>query len=238
MTNRVPTQNASPKTEFSARSYWVCFSFQIKQNLDLSSGATCVTLEYALSSLSAVPMATEAKADAPICYVALGGAEQASAPNMDWQVQHLYYAYEGLWERQHLPHMCTSHTAGTKPTYAQRILATAWTERCTVLRKGDLWRGRTELGSSCSIQHGAFCSMWFSAGNPHGCFSFGKWEISPSPSVPLEKALLAAREALRRSRHVGNRKTDVGESSARLEGKSSTFLKWSLIWYSHPEKQI
>lgn len=123
MTNRVPTQNASPKTEkFSARSYCVCFSFQIKQNLDLSSGATCVTLEYAISSLSAVPMATEAKAGAPICYVALGGAEQASAPNMDWQVQHLYYTYEGLWERQHLPHMCTSRTAGTKPTYAQRIL--------------------------------------------------------------------------------------------------------------------
>lgn len=89
----------------------VCFYFQVKQSLDLSSGATYVTLEYAISSLMSVPMATKARADAPICYVALGGAERASAPKMDWQMQHLYYTCEGLWERQPPPHTCTSHTA-------------------------------------------------------------------------------------------------------------------------------
>lgn len=119
-----------------------------------------------------------------------------------------------------------------------RILIHRSAQAMAVLRREDLWRERTELGSSCSVQHGAFCSMWFSAGNLYGCFSLGKWEISPSPSIPREKAVLAAREALRWSRHEGNRKTDVGESSACLEGKSYTFFKWSLIWYSHPEKQI
>ena len=237
MTHRVPTRNASPKTEkFSAWKYLVCFCFQIKQNLDLSSGATYVTLEYAISSLITVAMATKARADAPICYVALGGAEQASAPKMDWQMQHLYYTYDGLWERQPPPHTRTSHTA--VPNICARILTHHSVQAMAILRREDLWRERTELGSSCSIQHGAFCSMWFSAGNLYGCLSLGKWEISPSPSVPLEKALLAAREALRWSRHEGNRKTDVGESSACLEGKSYTFFKWSLIWYSHPEKQI
>lgn len=237
MTNRVPTQNASPKTvKFSARRYWVCFSFQIKQNLDLSSGATYVTLEYAISSLTTVPMATKARADAPVCSVALGGAEQASAPSMDWQMQHLSYAYEGLWEKH--PPLPTPHILLHQTNICAHTLIRRWVQATAILRKGDLWRERTEPGNSCSMQHGAFCSVWFSAGDPYGCFSLGKWEISPSPSFPLEKALLAAREALRWSGHDGNRKAGVGESSACLEGKSHTFLKRSSIWYSHPEKEI
>lgn len=83
----------------------------MKQILDLFSEATYVILEYAISSLITVPMATKARADAPICYVLLGGTEQARAPKTDWQMQHLYYTYEGLWERQPLPNTCTSHTA-------------------------------------------------------------------------------------------------------------------------------
>lgn len=57
-----------------------------------------MTLEYAVSSLAA----TTARADVPICHVALGGAEQA--PKMGWQMQNLYYTSESLWERQPPPH--------------------------------------------------------------------------------------------------------------------------------------
>lgn len=51
------------------------------------------------------------------------------------------------------------------------------------------------------------------------------FQISPSPSVALENALLAAREALHWSKDEGNRKADVGEHHACLEGKSHPFLK-------------
>lgn len=57
----------------------------------------------------------------PSANVALGGAEQASAPKMDWQMQHLCYTYDNVWERQPPP-----HTRSTKPTYVLIDSHTAW----------------------------------------------------------------------------------------------------------------
>lgn len=180
-------------------------------------------------------MAAEARAAAPICCVALG--EQYQPVPQRWAGRGRMSVIPTRIFRKNGP-LPTPHITVYQTQVGASILCTPLGSSNGHLGKRNLWRDRTEQGSSCSVQHGAFCSMWFPDRNLCGCYSLEKWEISPSPSIPLKKALLGAREALKWSRHEGNRNADVRESSACLEGKSDTFLKQSLIWHSHPEEQI
>lgn len=180
-------------------------------------------------------MAAEARAAAPICCVALG--EQNKPVPRRWAGRGSMSVIPTRVFRKSSP-LPTPHITVYPTQAGAYILCTPLGSSNGHLGEQNLWRERTEQGSSCSGQHGAFCSMWFPAGNLCGCCSSGKWEISPSPSIPLKKALLVATEAPKWSRHEENGNADVRESSACLEGKLDMFLKWSLIWHSHPEEQI
>lgn len=164
-------------------------------------------------------MATTARADAPICSVTLDGAEQA--PKMGWQMQHLCYTSEGVWERQPPPHMCTTNRHGHIFPHIQIEPWMLWAER-TSREKGQSWE-------QLFLQHSTFCSMGFSAGILNSCFSLGKSALQRQHWQQGRPCTGA---------HRGDRKAAVGESSVCQEGESDTSLKWLLIWHSHLEKQI
>lgn len=231
---RAPSQNASPELRRSMHENIVLFLSQTTPWFILWNNVCDFGICSFIFNHRSNGCRSKGSCSHLLC--GTGGTEQASASEMGWQRQHVCYTYKGLQKEQPPTH--TSHNSIPNSGRCIHILCTPLGSSNGHLREQNLWRERTEQGSSCSGQHGAFCSMWFPAGNLCGCCSSGKWEISPSPSIPLKKALVVATEAPKWSRHEENGNADVRESSACLEGKLDMFLKWSLIWHSHPEEQI
>lgn len=143
------TRMLSPKS--SAWKHLVCFCFQIKQDLDLSSGAMFVTLEYAISSLAAAEWLWQQ-------------GQMLPSAAWHWVEQNKPQKRAGRCRISTTPLRVSGKGSPSPHVYHKHRWAHFSTRSggaMDVVRREDLQRERTELGAAVPtaqnlLQHGIF----------------------------------------------------------------------------------
>lgn len=200
-------------TKSSAWKYLVYFCFQIKQGPDLSSGAMFVTLEFAVSSLAAAEWLRQQGQMFPSAV--WQWVEQNKPQKWAGRCSTLLHLWRSLGKAAPSPHVHHKDRWAHFSTGLGEAMDAVRREESR--EKGQSWEQLFHT-VPCAARH-------FQLGI---CAVVLAWENQPS-ALHL------------RSQHRGGTKGTGGscrESSVPGEGESGTFLKWSLIWHSHLEKQI